>query len=229
MRSTIHEMRNQLTVAVGNIEAFLDGKLAPTPQRLTAVLGALHALDSLMSELPSSAGARPPAPKLEPADMCALIARESVALEATAQAAGVRLYVDQCALTHSECSVFMCDPVQVSQVVTNVLLNAIRHTGRGGLVTLCCHREPGVLALAISNTGPGVPVAEREATFARGVRGSTVRSVPGSGVGLAVVQGIVDAHGGTVSVTDNIPGGALFTIRLPGRVELVHASATPVN
>jgi signal transduction histidine kinase len=123
----------------------------------------------------------------------------------------------------------MCDPVQVSQVVTNVLLNAIRHTGRGGLVTLCCHREPGVLALAISNTGPGVPVAEREATFARGVRGSTVRSVPGSGVGLAVVQGIVDAHGGTVSVTDNIPGGALFTIRLPGRVELVHASATPVN
>jgi hypothetical protein len=75
MRSTIHEMRNQLTVAVGNIEAFLDGKLAPTPQRLTAVLGALHALDSLMSELPSSAGARPPAPKLEPADMCALMSR----------------------------------------------------------------------------------------------------------------------------------------------------------
>ncbi len=51
MRSTIHEMRNQLTVAVANIEAFLDGKLSPTPARLSAVLLALRELDVLFDRL----------------------------------------------------------------------------------------------------------------------------------------------------------------------------------
>ena len=51
MRSTIHEMRNQLTVAVANIEAFMDGKLLPTPARLSAVLVALHELDALFDKL----------------------------------------------------------------------------------------------------------------------------------------------------------------------------------
>jgi len=47
--------------------------------------------------------------------MCALVMREAAALEAPAQAAGIRLHVDRCALTHAECSIFVCDPVQVGQ------------------------------------------------------------------------------------------------------------------
>ncbi len=243
MRSTIHEMRNQLTVSVANIEAFIDGKLAPTPQRLEAVLNALHKLDALMNDLRvDPAPVRESGePKLEPVDMCALVLREAAALEATAQAAGIRLHVDRCALRHPECAVFTCDPVQVGQVITNVVLNAIKYTGRGGLVTLYCHREPGVLALAISDTGPGIPAAERQRIFKRGERGSAARSSAGSGFGLAVVQGIVEAHGGTVRVAAGDTEGAIFTIRLPGiaamsgacvscadHSSLVHERATPV-
>jgi two-component system sensor histidine kinase BaeS len=225
MRSTIHEMRNQLTVSVANIEAFIDGKLAPTPERLEAVLHALRKLDALMYELRPSAASETSATKIAPVDICALIYKETVAIEATAQAAGIKLHVDRCSLRHPECSVFACDPVQVSQVIMNVLLNAIKYTGRGGTVTLYCHREPGVLALDISDSGPGVPLAERQTIFENGVRGSAAHDDSGSGLGLAVVRGIVDAHGGTVTVADSRIGGALFTIRLPGAARFDPACA----
>ncbi len=216
MRSTIHEMRNQLTISVANIEAFIDGKLAPTTQRLEAVLNALHKLNVLIDDLRLVADIAAAAPKLELVDMCALVAREALALEATAHNAGIRLHVDQCALTHPECAVFTCDPVQVGQVITNMLLNAINYTGRGGTVTLYCHREPGVLAVEISDSGPGIPAAERGLIFERGVRGSAGASVAGKGLGLAVCQSLVHAHGGTIAVAESGSGGALFTIRLPG-------------
>jgi signal transduction histidine kinase len=104
----------------------------------------------------------------------------------------------------------------VSQVVKNVLLNAIKFTGHGGHVKISCQRDRGELALEISDDGPGVPVAERQAIFERGMRGSAAAVAAGSGVGLAVVRDILDAHGGTVNVDDSASGGARFVIRLPG-------------
>ncbi len=52
MSSLVHEIRNQLAVAVANVEAFRDGVLEPTPARLTAVLNALHQVDILLREIP---------------------------------------------------------------------------------------------------------------------------------------------------------------------------------
>jgi len=223
MRSTVHEMRNQLTVAVANIEAFIDGKLVPTRDRLAAVLQALNKLDTLMDDLRPSARREQAATNLRPVDVCALILSETIAMEATAEAAGITLDVDICTRRHLECSHFLCDAMQVSQVIKNVLLNAIKYTGRGGRVKLSCHREPGVVALEISDSGPGVPVAERQTIFESGVRGAAATGAAGSGVGLAVVRSILDAHGGTVAVTDSASGGARFVIRLPGDTNAAEA------
>lgn len=245
MRSTIHEMRNQLAVAAANIEAFIDGKLEPTPDRLGAVLHALSKLDSLMNDLPLGAH-RGHTTNLQPVDVCALIVDESIAMEAAAAAAGIALEVDICTHRHVECSRFLCDNVQVSQVIKNVMLNAIKYTGRGGCVKLYCHREVGMLSLEISDSGPGVAWSERQKIFERGVRGSAGASSTGAGVGLAVVRSILDAHGGTVTVADSAIGGARFIIRLPGNTDgsdacvsnldrsplerspLLHDSVTPV-
>jgi hypothetical protein len=82
MRKTIHEMRNQLAVAVANIEAIMDGKLAPTPDRLASVLNALSKLDILMNELPTATKPLQTMPNMQPVDVCALIASETVAIEA---------------------------------------------------------------------------------------------------------------------------------------------------
>lgn len=219
IRSTVHELRNQLAVAVANIEAMIDGKLAPTPDRLGSVLAALRRVDVLLNDVSPEhlrAPAMPPLPRRATIDVCALIASEKLAMEASAAAAGVEFDAQVCAHEHEACAHFVCDSVQVSQVIKNVLLNAIKYTGPGGRVSMCCHPEPGALALEISDSGPGVAMAERQSIFERGVRGSAAAEATGSGVGLAVVRDILDAHGGTVSVDDSAIGGARFVIRLPG-------------
>jgi signal transduction histidine kinase len=220
MRSTIHEMRNQLAVAVANIEAFIDGKLQPTPDRLGAVLQALNELDVLMTDLRSQ-----PLVKVEhidekrAIDVCALIYNETVAIEATAAAHGVNFAVKRCAAKHDACDAFLCDPARVGQAVKNVLLNAVKYTPPGGRIEVDCHREPGVLSFSVSDSGPGVPENERDLIFEPGVRGvSAGKFATGSGMGLAVVRDIVKSHGGTVSVEDGEMGGARFVVRFPGEV-----------
>src|ERR1700694_3366067 len=149
MRSAIHEIRNQLAVAVANVEAFIDGKFVPTQDRLHAVLAALLEVDVLIDDLV------PPHPS-------GISASELMARKATAAAAGITLLVDRCHETHPACERFLCDPGQVRQLVTNVMLNALRHTPRGGVVDVDCHRGPGVMTLTISDDGPGVNLSERE-------------------------------------------------------------------
>jgi signal transduction histidine kinase len=80
---------------------------------------------------------------------------------------------------------------------------------------VCGGTSSGV-ELVVSDSGPGVPVAEREAVFRRLYRGDTSRSQRGLGLGLSLVKAIVEAHGGTVKIGDAPGGGARFVIRLPG-------------
>jgi len=215
VRSTIHEIRNQLAVAVANIEAFIDGKYVPTPDRLNAVLRALLEVDILIDDL-LPVPLPPSSTKMVQADVCAIVLSEIVAIEATATAAGIDLRADCCTSKHPDCEAFLCDPGQISQIVKNVLLNAINYTPRGGFVAVDCHRQPGVMALSVSDDGPGVLPEERATIFELGVRGSAAGEHAGSGTGLAVVKRIVDAHGGTVTVDRSDLGGARFIIRLPG-------------
>lgn len=215
MQSTIHEIRNQLAVAVANIEAFIDGKFKVTPDRLNSVLQALMEVDVLINDLRPAVLAIPPTALL-PVDVCGLILSELVAIEATAAAAGIDVRVERCATSHPACTTFMCDRGQVSQIVKNVLLNAVKYTPRGGHIVIDCHREPGVMALEISDDGPGVLPEERELIFATGTRGSAAGTSSGSGIGLAIVKRIVDTHGGSIDVDRSELGGARFVIRLPG-------------
>jgi len=82
MKRVVHEMRNQLAVAVANIEAFMDGKLEPTPRRLAAVLQALRELDALIDDLGTPAAVRM---ENEPrvVDICTIVTNEILAIEAS--------------------------------------------------------------------------------------------------------------------------------------------------
>ncbi len=75
--------------------------------------------------------------------------------------------------------------------------------------------EPEGITLTVSDTGPGVPEAEREAVWRRLFRGEASRSQRGLGLGLTLVRAVAEAHGGTASVTEAAGGGACFQIRLP--------------
>lgn len=119
-----------------------------------------------------------------------------------------------------------CDAMQVKQVVTNLLVNAIKFTQAGGSVTLRVRSVapagaatgPGArhyAELVVRDTGPGIPREDRERVFDRGTRLARDQNVPGSGIGLAVVREMVVTHGGTVHVEDSPGGGAALVVRLP--------------
>jgi two-component system sensor histidine kinase SenX3 len=106
-------------------------------------------------------------------------------------------------------------------VINNLIDNAIKYgaSGRwlgvhGGLDAV---KEPGEVWISISDRGPGIPRRERKLLFEPFRRGADAASgtVPGSGLGLAVVRGVVEAHGGRIDVSSNSGTGTTFTIRLP--------------
>ena len=102
-----------------------------------------------------------------------------------------------------------CDYAQIDQVVTNLLENAILHTPPGTPVIARAQRDRRRRCASKSSiSGPGVPVAERERLFRPFERGQT--RAPGSGLGLTIARGFVEAHGGKLWLED-APGrrGAL--------------------
>jgi two-component system OmpR family sensor kinase len=109
------------------------------------------------------------------------------------------------------------DRDRLTQVVANLLANASVHTPPGTPVEVTVGREHDVASLVVSDHGPGVPEAVRDAAFDRFVRADPARSRVGggSGLGLAIVRTIVDAHGGAVRVDDAVGGGAQFVVELP--------------
>ena len=107
------------------------------------------------------------------------------------------------------------DAIRLGQAVNNLLDNALKYTPAGGKVALAARVDGPVALLTVTDTGPGVPAAERDAIFRRLYRGDSSRSQRGLGLGLSLVKAIVEAHGGTVAVEDATPGGARFIVRLP--------------
>jgi signal transduction histidine kinase len=118
------------------------------------------------------------------------------------------------------------DAMQVKQVVTNLLVNALKFTPAGGRVTVSVRSATpsGAVSgpaarhhaeLVVRDTGPGIPPEERERVFERGVRLSRDERVPGSGIGLAVVREIVAMHGGSVRAEGAPGGGTTVVVSLP--------------
>ncbi|BDH59147.1 cell wall metabolism sensor histidine kinase WalK [Tsukamurella sp. PLM1] len=109
------------------------------------------------------------------------------------------------------------DRDRLHQVVTNLVSNALRHTPGDASVRVRVGSEPGAAVLTVADTGPGMEPDEAARAFERFYRTDSSRSrgSGGAGLGLSIVLGIVERHGGTVTV-DTAPGeGATFTVRLP--------------
>jgi two-component system, chemotaxis family, CheB/CheR fusion protein len=109
------------------------------------------------------------------------------------------------------------DPEELTQALINLLANAHRHTPAGTHITIAGRVVGNEVVLTISDTGPGIPAGEREAIFQRFHRlarpGATAET--GAGLGLAIVRGITELHGGRVWVESVAGQGAAFHIALP--------------
>jgi signal transduction histidine kinase len=104
------------------------------------------------------------------------------------------------------------DPLRLRQALDNLVSNALVHAA-GGEIVVRASLKDGTFLLAVEDHGPGIPVEEQERIFDAGVRLDKGRA--GSGLGLAVVRAIAEAHGGTLTVESTPGRGAMFSLRLP--------------
>lgn len=111
------------------------------------------------------------------------------------------------------------DAARLEQALQNVAANAIRHTPEGGRVTLSAAGDGDRVRIRVQDSGPGIPTEHLPRVFDRFYKADAARagtSVPsGSGLGLSIVQAIVERHGGTVSAANVDAGGAVFEVVLP--------------
>jgi signal transduction histidine kinase len=109
------------------------------------------------------------------------------------------------------------DPDAFARALWNLLDNAVKYSGSSRTVSVNVEVRDGSVAISVRDRGPGVPRDEQDEIFKKFVRGtaSRARGIKGTGIGLAMVRHIVEAHGGTVRV-ESAPGeGSVFTIVLP--------------
>jgi signal transduction histidine kinase len=107
------------------------------------------------------------------------------------------------------------DGKEMSRVLGNLLVNAIRRTPADGTVAIAAERSPEGVVLSVTDACGGIPEEDLPRVFDTGWRGTHARTPPaGAGLGLAIVRGIVEAHHGRTGVR-NIPGGCRFEVVLP--------------
>jgi two-component system, OmpR family, sensor histidine kinase KdpD len=116
------------------------------------------------------------------------------------------------------------DPVQVDQVLTNLLENAARHSPSGGTVRIHIGRADGAVRIRVADEGPGIKPEEREKVFEAFYRGRESPESSGSGLGLAIARAIVVAHGGRIWIEETTRGGTAMMVDLP--LEWVAAETT---
>jgi len=106
------------------------------------------------------------------------------------------------------------DPEKLRQVLLNLVGNAVKFTDKGSISLKINCPDDQTLRIIIEDTGPGIPDDQREAIFEPFIRAKGQLHKEGSGLGLTIVRGFVDAMGGRVSA-ENTPLGAKFTLELP--------------
>jgi len=211
-----HDLRTPLTRLRGTAELALSDGGNPAEARsaladcVDETDRVLHLLEVLLDLSAAEAGAL--TLRRERVDLCALATRVADLYREVAEQKRIRLELALPPAAEAE-----ADPVRVGQALSNLVDNALKYTPEGGRVTISAEREPGTIAMTVSDTGPGVGAAEREAVWRRLYRGDASRSQRGLGLGLTIVRAVADAHGGSATVSDAPGGGARFQLRLPAQ------------
>jgi two-component system sensor histidine kinase BaeS len=206
-----HELRTPVTILQGGTEELLDGIADPDPARLTSLHDETLRLGRLVDDLATLAAAQAAALTLHPvpAELGKIAATAADALESQVTEAGLRLNLEtgQAPVT--------ADEARITQIITNLLTNAIKYTPPGGQVTLTTSTSGGNAVLTVADTGPGIPETDLPHVFERFWRGTGAQHRSGAGIGLAVAAELAGAHGGTITAASLPGGGAVFTLTLP--------------
>jgi len=218
-----HELRTPLSVLQGNLRAILDDVYPLDKTEVASLYDQTRLLSRLVNDLHELAQAEAGQLqlRLQPTDVGGLVHKAAATFGPVAEARGVAL---TCQAPPDLPSV-LADSARLTQVLHNLLTNALHFTPAGGTISLSAGQNgklnghPSSLWLAVQDTGEGILPEHLPHVFDRFYRADPARSraTGGSGLGLAIARAIVEAHGGDVSVaSDGVPGrGSVFTVHLP--------------
>jgi signal transduction histidine kinase len=205
-----HELRTPLTVIQGRLEGLLDGVYTRDDARIAEVLDDTRILGRLVEDLRVLANAESGNLALhkESTDLVALVDDVVSGLAAEAAAASSELRVE----AFSELPVVDVDPLRIREVVSNLVLNALRHGGRGGAVTIALARTADRITVRVTDTGVGMTPEELMKIFDRFYRRP---ASSGSGLGLTIARRLAIAHGGDISAESQPGRGTSMLVTLP--------------
>jgi len=210
-----HELRTPLSLILGHADAVHDGVLPPSRENFEIIREEAVRLEHLVDDLRilSLADAGELRIRLEEVSPKKLLQDVQGTYQHMANQKKVRIQLD----LDSDLPMLEIDPVRMTQVLTNIFDNALRHTPEGGQIRLTARRVQDGVEISVQDSGPGIEGEDANRIFERFYRTDSARHRDGggSGLGLAIAKSIAQAHNGQIW-TESAPGqGLTVSIKLP--------------
>lgn len=212
-RDYAHELRTPLAALQSNIEAMIDGIWEPTSARLESCREEVLRLTRMLMDIDKLVEIENNSDRLNKThfNLGDVVEQVLRTYQAELDKKGIAVITDlrPCELD--------ADQDKITQVIINLLTNAIKYTEAGGTISLSSYRRDAQAVFTVTDSGVGIAAEDLPHIFEHLYRAdkSRNRETGGSGIGLSVVRAIVDAHGGTVEVESEPGKGSRFTVKLP--------------
>lgn len=210
-----HELRTPLTILQGKLESIQEGAIEATEETILELTDEVYRMNRLVNDLQqlslAEAGMLPL--NKQKIEMKKFIARICSHLQWLADEKGISLKYGQ---IPDECSLDI-DTDRMTQVIVNLVGNALRYTPANGVVEVSIREDDDKLYIQIADTGPGIHEEALPFIFERFYKTdrSRTRHEGGTGLGLSIAKGFVEAHGGMINVESEMNKGTTFTIQFP--------------